>query len=187
MEINISRQRIKSIALVTVVVASLITCSLYFWKTDILGTLLKPYQPEPVIFDLPLESKAIMAVARMYAPDATMDKEVWQKQVCGGMTEEGCQLFQSTYAPVIWASAQTKPIGADQVKNIKKIEDGDGGHFWKLSMVVFEGKEGEHYTEHNFDVYAQVSRTESGEWLLERILFDDEVQARYGSKKVISQ
>jgi hypothetical protein len=57
----------------------------------------------------------------------------------------------------------------------------DGHHFWKLEVQAWVGQEGD-YTEHVFDVYVDVVQNEdSGLWLLDRILFDDDAKSRYAS------
>lgn len=190
MEINISRKTLKKIALVIAVVICLSVGAVYLWysgllDTDLMNFLAGRKKAEHIMFDLPPEAPVSVALARLYAPDLNQTFEEWQDEVCKGMTENGCNLFLNMYAPAVWSTTQSQPVGADQVDFLEDIEIlDDGRHVWKFKVTVFEGLEGEEYTEKSFTVFTEVVQSSPDKWLLDRILFDQEAQARYGGQEV---
>jgi hypothetical protein len=182
LEISVSRKKIGKIIAVVIVSAFLFAVALIAWNNGLSGRLMGREQRETVMFNLPPEHPVLSSLAAFYAPSPSASMEAWQDQVCAGMTERGCKLFKGMYAPAMWNAAQRNHIGADMVNFVEDVEIlDDGRRVWKLEVQVFEGQEGGEYNEHTFDVYVEVAKDEpSGNWLLDRILFNEEVQARFG-------
>jgi len=118
------------------------------------------------------EEPALQALVAFYSPDITREQLEWEDQVCAGMTESGCELFRKMYAPKVWTAAQAVAVNAagatatfsDSVETLD-----DGSQVWQVNLTVSEVSE---------IIYIHVVRNESGKWLLNRVLFDQE-SAKY--------
>ena len=137
---------------------------------------------EPVFFDLPPEHMVLTSVAAFNSPNPEYGIHAWQDQVCAGMTTQGCDAFNTLYASATWEAVSGIPVGATFVQLVEEVDSQkDGHHFWKLEVQAWVGQEGD-YTEHAFDVYVDVVQNEdSGLWLLDRILLDEDAKSRYAS------
>lgn len=127
----------------------------------------------------------------IYTPKLGEGQAAWYSQVCGGMSAQGCELFKSLYGPPIWGALESGAIlpVETQVNFLEEVEAIDSGHrIWKFGFVVSDLSEARdtqdvpEAAEISGEVYAEVSYDLSSDsWLLERILFDQEIAARYGS------
>jgi hypothetical protein len=123
------------------------------------------FVPTPV----PQDQPAMRAVSAMYSADPASEKSAWEDAVCSDMTEKGCSLFQSLYAPAIWLAASQKNEASANIIEVADILEG-GSQIWKVN-VAWNGT--------SSDIYIQVEADPtSGQWLLERILFIQEA-AKY--------
>ena len=84
------------------------------------------------------------------------------------MTGDGCLLFRQTFADVIWQSPQQVPAAVSFGETIESL--GDETQVWKVNVEIGTV---------STPVYIHVEKGEAG-WLLARVLFDEEAQARYG-------
>ena len=118
---------------------------------------------------LPQNQPAMRAVSAMYSADPASEKSAWEDAVCSGMTEKGCSLFQSMYAPAIWAAASQKN---DAITTMLQVADTleDGSQIWKINVA---------WSDTAADIFIHVDADPtSRQWLLERVLFTQEA-AKY--------
>ena len=109
------------------------------------------------------------AVTAMYSVDPASERSEWENTVCSGMTEKGCSLFQSMYAPAIWAAASQKN---DAITTMLQVADTleDGSQIWKINVA---------WSDTSADIFIHVEADPtSRQWLLERVLFTQEA-AKY--------
>ncbi|HUI87305.1 MAG TPA: hypothetical protein VLX61_01145 [Anaerolineales bacterium] len=116
---------------------------------------------------------AFSAVNSMFAPN-TSSEGAWEQQVCAGMTPDGCKLFEDLYGPAIWGMVSTGKLPkttftyAGVAQEVSRTDQ-----VWKL------------HTSNAAQpwLYVEVSQDSTAHpWLLLRILFDQEAQARYGGR-----
>ncbi len=117
----------------------------------------------------PQDEPAMRAVTAMYSVDPASERAEWENTVCSGMTEKGCSLFKSMYAPAIWAAAsQKKDAAATMLQVADRLED--GSQIWKIKIA---------WSDTSADIFIRVEADPtSGQWLLERVLFTQEA-AKY--------
>ncbi len=184
MDITISQKKIKNIILTIALVFLLGACGYYAWTNNLLDRFL-PKQ------EIRGTESALHAVAAFYAPNVDAGYEAWLLQVCAGMSENGCGLLRTMYGETVWKAfagsgarfTQSKAMVLEDVEVLTNDH-----HIWKLAItVVSANSQGEEKTD-QLQTYAQVSfNKESETWLLERILFDQEIRERYGIEKGVGQ
>jgi hypothetical protein len=177
MNITISQKKIKNIILILAVILLLCAGGYYAWKNN----LLERFLPKQEIKGM---EPALNAVSAFYAPNLDNGYDAWLTQVCAGMSESGCGLIRNMYGEVVWEAfvnsgarfVQSQAMILEDVETLNNDH-----HIWKLGVtVVSVDPQGEQKT-NQLQTYAQVSyNKESGTWLLERILFDQEIKERYG-------
>jgi hypothetical protein len=177
MDIVISQRKITNIT-VTVALIFLLSVGGYIaWKNN----LLEQFLPKQEIRGT---ESALSAVSAFYAPNLDNGYEAWLAQVCAGMSEDGCGLLRNMYSEIVWNAYEGSGVKFVQ-SNAMILEDvetlGNRHHIWKLGItIIFVDPQGEQKT-NQLQTYAQVSfNPESEAWLLERILFDQEIEERYG-------
>lgn|GEM_PF-1139206 len=177
MDITISQKKIKNIVLVIALVLLLGACGYYAWTNNQLDRFL-PKQ------EIRGKESALQAVAAFYAPNVDTGYDAWLLQVCTGMSENGCGLLRTMYGETVWKafaeSGARFPQSQAMVLEDVEVLSNDH-HIWKLAItVVSVSPQGEEKT-NQLLTYAQVSFNKKNEaWLLERILFDQEIKERYG-------
>jgi hypothetical protein len=179
MDILISEKKIKNIILAVALISLLAAGGYYTWTNHLLDRFL-PKQ------ELKGMEPALNAVATFYAPNLESGYDAWLTQVCAGMSGDGCGLLRSLYGEVVWKTfagsgakfAQSQAILLEDVETLNNEH-----HIWKLDVtVISENPQAEQKT-NQLQTYVQVSfNKESGTWLLERVLFDQEIKERYGVK-----
>ena len=127
---------------------------------------------------------ALNAVAAFYAPNLDGGYDAWLTQVCAGMSEDGCGLLRNMYGEVVWKAFEGSGVKfvQSQAMILEDVETlSNDHHIWKLGVtVLFVDPQGEQKT-NQLQTYAQVSFNKENEtWILERILFDQEIKERYG-------
>ena len=117
----------------------------------------------------PQDEPAMRAVTAMYSVDPASERSEWENTVCSGMTQKGCSLFQSMYAPAIWdAAAQKIDASATMLQVVDTLED--GSQIWKINIAWSD-------TAADIFIHVEADPT-SRQWLLERVLFTQEA-AKY--------
>ncbi len=177
MEITLSRKTL-SIAAATAVLL-LGVGGWFAWRNGLLNQLL----PTTVAAAAPAPTEpAFAALSAMYSPNMNAPESAWESQVCAGMTSDGCNLFEKMYAPAIWSAAKAGKISKMTLAFVSVAQTlpdtpntgastSSGEQVWKLS------------TSDQFSpyVYAQVQQdSATHQWMLVRLLFSQEAQARYG-------
>ncbi len=177
MDITISQKKIKNIILTIALVLLLGACGYYAWTNNLLDRFL----PKQEIHGT---ESALQAVAVFYAPNVDSGYEAWLLQVCAGMSENGCGLLRTMYGETVWkafagSGARFTQSQATMLEDVEVLSNDH--HIWKLAItVVSENSQGEETT-NQLQTYAQVSFNKEKEtWILERILFDQEIKERYG-------
>ncbi len=177
MNITISQKKVTNI-IVTIALILLIGAGGYYaWKNNLLERFL-PKQ------EIKGAEAALSAVSAFYAPNLDNGYDAWLTQVCAGMSEDGCGLLSNMYGEVVWDAfvnsgmkfTQSQALILEDVETLS-----NGHHIWKLGITVLSiSSQGEQAT-NQIQTYAQVSfNQENKAWLLERILFDQEIKERYG-------
>jgi len=111
----------------------------------------------------------MQALAAFYSPDVTGEQAAWENRVCAGMSAAGCDLFRKMYSPTLWKAAQSKPLSATVsfLSVAETVED--SSQVWRVDLTT---------TASSKPVYIHVVQSESGKWLLNRVLFAQEA-AKY--------
>ncbi len=174
MELTLSRNKWIAIG-ITALVVIVLAVSVYFVSSKGLLSL-GARNPAPST-----NEPAFKALNTIFTPDVSAGEDAWESQVCGGMTKDGCNLFKKLYAPTIWQAAQAGQINKVSLtfvavqEKLPIIQNTGTGiiedQVWKLST----DNKNQPY------LYAQVAQDlATHNWLLVRILFAQEAQARYG-------
>jgi len=177
MDIQISEKKIKNIILVIALVLLMGAGGYYTWTKH----LLERFMPKQ---EIKSTEPALQAVSTFYAPNLDNGYDAWLAQVCAGMSEDGCGLLRGMYGEVVWktfAGSGAKFVQS-QAMLLEDVETlNNDHHIWKLGVTVLSiNPQGEQAT-NQIQTYVQVSfNNESKAWLLERILFDQEIKERYG-------
>jgi len=162
MEITLPKEILKKIYLALFLVAMLAIAV-------IAGKWLEVRQaPKAGASAVDLSQPAITALTDFYNPDRSGERAAWEDKVCANMTGDGCLLFRQTFADVIWQSPQQVPAAVSFGETIESL--GDETQVWKINVEIGAV---------STPVYIHVEKGEAG-WLLARVLFDEEAQARYG-------
>jgi hypothetical protein len=184
MNITISKKKVTNI-IVTIALILLIGAGGYYAWTN---NLLERFLPKQEIKGM---EPALNAVAEFYAPNLGGGYDTWLAQVCAGMSEDGCGLLRNMYGEVVWktfAGSGAKFI-QPQAMILEDVEVlSNEHHIWKLGVTVVSVNPQSEQKVNQLQTYAQVSfNKESGTWLLERILFDQEIKERYGADMGVGQ
>ncbi|MGD0879164.1 MAG: hypothetical protein ABSA01_13600 [Anaerolineales bacterium] len=183
-EIQISRRTINTIILLVVVIALVGAgflllrrdpALLYRFVARVEGATPTPTQPA---LQPPDVKAAIAAVTAFYTLDYTEPVDQWQGRVCALTTPDGCQIIQAFFAPAVRQVVEDNQVKTGcTVQALWMVEDKGDTHTWLLEVTLYNPWPGEKPTT---QVYAEVART-NGTWLLNRILFDQEAAARFGT------
>ncbi len=168
MELTLSKRGLSIFAVVALVAISAYSLAYRFGMFDMDISLLDPrtWFVDAGVFSE--EAPAIKAVEAALSPAA--DQTQWATSICSNMTEQGCTIFKSVYAKPLW-ELQLDVADVSFVKVVDELED--GSQVWHLEAVKPDGT--------ILPVYIHAERNEAGEWLLVRILFDQETR-RYEQK-----
>jgi len=176
MDIQISEKKTKNIILVIALILLIGAGGYYTWTNH----LLERFMPEQ---ELKGTEPALQAVSAFHAPNLDNGYDAWLAQVCAGMSEDGCGLLRGMYGEAVWktfAGSGAKFVQSQAIL-LEDVETLNNDHqIWKLGVTVLSiNTQGEQAT-NQIQTYAQVSfNKESETWLLERILFDQEIKERY--------
>ena len=174
MELTLSRNKLIAIGIAVLVVIVLAVTVYFVFNKGLLSLGAKDPAPST-------NEPAFKALNTIFTPDVSAGEDAWESQVCAGMTKDGCNLFKKLYAPTIWQAAQAGQISKvsltfaavqEKLPNLPSTgTSASGGQVWKLST----GNKDQPY------LYAQVAQDPTTRnWMLVRILFAQEAQARYG-------
>ena len=160
MEITLSRKTIANV--IGSLLLTLVLFGGYFaWKQGMLDRWLTAPETSHLV---PADEPAIESLMVMYSPAG--ERAEWEKHVCAGTTEKGCEMFHSIFADPIWKSAVDKKIvTAAFIETVDVLED--GSLIWKTEV-----SDGEAIS----PIYIHVIQNESGRWLLNRVLFLQETE-----------
>jgi hypothetical protein len=177
MNITISQKKITNI-IITIALILLIGAGGYYAWTN---SLLERFLPKQEIRGM---ETALNAVSAFYAPNMDNGYDAWLTQVCAGMSEDGCGLLRNMYGEVVWEAfvnsgarfIQSQAMILEDVETLN-----NNHHIWKLGVtVILVDPQGQQKT-NQLQTYVQVSFNKENEaWILERILFDQEIKERYG-------
>jgi hypothetical protein len=184
MDISISQKKIKNIILVAALVFLIGAGGYYAWTNNLLERFL-PKQ------EIKGKEPALNAAAAFYAPNLDGGYDAWLAQVCAGMSTNGCGLLRAMYGEVVWkafagSGARFVQSHAMILEDVETLNNDH--HIWKLGVTVLSvTPQGEQKT-NQLQTYVQVSfNKDSGTWLLERVLFDQEIKQRYGVDMRVGQ
>jgi hypothetical protein len=184
MDITISKKKITNIILVIALIFAIGAGGYYTWKNN----LLERFLPKQEIKGM---EPALNAVAAFYAPNLDRGYDAWLTQVCAGVSMDGCGLLRTMYGETVWKAFEGS--GARFVQSQAMIlEDvevlSNTHHIWKLGVTVVSVNSQAERKINQLQTYVQVSfDKENGTWLLERILFDQEIKERYGVDMEVGQ
>lgn len=164
MEITITRRRIAQILTGLALAVVLVAAGYLIYSKNLFAIWFKQGLPPSV--SMITEEPALQALATFYSPDLTGEQAAWEDKVCAGMTPEGCDLFRKMYSPALWKAARSEPFNAT-VKFLSVAEIlTDRSQIWKVNLVTLETTQ---------PIYIHVTQNESGQWLLHRVLFAQEI------------
>ena len=170
MEITLSRRTKIAAMIAALVLLSLAAGGYFAWRNGLLSAWLSlnattaaPSADQPVF----------QATKSFLDPNVSAGEKAWEAQTCANMTAEGCQIFKSLYASMMWSAAQSGKSPKVSLAFARVAEKlSDGSQIWKLSTAN---------TAHPW-LYEQVAQDPSTQqWMLIRVLSDQEAQTRYGN------
>lgn len=162
MELTIPRSALKKVVLILILAAAAIVAVAWTWSIKS-----RQWNATPTAA-VDLSQPAITALTNFYNPDHTGESSAWEDKVCANMTGDGCLLFRKMYAPAIWQSPQQVPAVISFGEVVESLDD--QAQVWLINVEIGTV---------STPVYIHVEKGEAG-WLLTRVLFEDEAQARYG-------
>ena len=162
MEITLSKKTISNI--ISILLLAVVLFGGYFaWKQGLFQEWLPASGTAQTS---PADEPALASLAAMYSPNG--ERAEWEKHVCKGTTEKGCEMFRSMFANQIWNSLANKQIAT--IVYIETVDILEGGsQVWKTE--VSDGDKTQ-------PIYIHVAQNEVGQWLLNRVLFTQET-AKY--------
>jgi len=133
--------------------------------------LMPKSEGEPVL--PPDALAAARGVSAFYTLDFTEPPNLWPQRVCAYATQQGCEAIQDFFAPAVIASAEHYQVRTQAMAEpLQLVADFGTRRVWKLAVTLTNPWSDE--TVGMQEVYAEV-RQEGGGWLLERILFEQEI------------
>jgi len=116
---------------------------------------------------------AVSGVTAFYTLDYTEPPDLWASRVCAHTTGKGCEAIREFFAPSIKAAIDQYRVQTyAMVEPVQMMADFEDQRIWKLEVTMSNPWNEE--TVGTQDVYAEVEM-EDGEWLLSRILFEQEI------------
>lgn len=160
MEINFSRARLMQVAAALLV----ITAAVFAYQTISASELLAFLHPEAVDnIEAHNTQPAMQALTTIYTPNG--EKADWEQSACANMTVKGCELFKTYYANPIWQTGlKGTQVTFVDVRDALK----DGTQVWQTEATAANGIAQ--------PIFIQVEQRADGQWLLARILFEEEAQ-----------
>ena len=162
MEFTISRRSLSNVLGLGLIAIALFG-GYYAWSMGLFDGWFSKNQSVQTV---PANEPALMSLATLYSP--SRERVEWEKQVCEGMTEKGCGLFHSMFAEPIWNSSLKEHTSSATFIEVAEAFD-DGSQVWKTEVADGEA---------TLPVYVHVTQNEEGQWLLNRVLFAQEI-AKY--------
>ena len=163
MELTISKRSLSILAVVILIGIGFYSLANRFGVFDLNLSSLNPQTWFPGVDDVASDAPAIMAVKAALSP--AEDQAQWEASICSNMTEQGCTIFKSIYAKPLW-ELQLEVIDVSFVKVVEELEG--GGQVWLLESTMSDGS--------TMPTFIHTEQNEVGEWLLVRILFDQETR-----------
>jgi len=163
MELTLSKRTLSIFAVTALVAIGAYALANRYGVFDMDVSLLDPRTWFANASEAETDSPAIKAVEMALSP--TGDQAQWEASICSNMTEQGCTIFKSIYAKPLW-ELQLEVTDVSFVKVVDELED--GSQVWRLEAVKPDGA--------ILPVYIHTEQNEAGEWLLVRILFDQETR-----------
>jgi len=116
---------------------------------------------------------AVDAVTAFYTLDYTESPESWAARVCIHATEEGCAIVSSYFSPAMQGLLQENFIQTGcTVMPVRLVEDTGDIRIWQVEATLDHPWMGlDTQTQMVFVEMAQ----ENGQWLMNRIMFEQEV------------
>jgi hypothetical protein len=117
---------------------------------------------------------AVNAVTAFYTLNYTAGIDLWVTHVCATTTEAGCQAIKGYFAPAVQDMMKKHQIQTScTVEPIRLISDTDQNRVWQVHVSLDHPWSGLNASSQ--DVYVEVADV-SGKWLMNRILFQQEIQ-----------
>ncbi|WKZ38302.1 MAG: hypothetical protein QY332_10210 [Anaerolineales bacterium] len=162
MELVLPKEKLQKASIILLVVIGLAAIAFRVNWGGAMDGLFSLFQPAVHAGEFE-DEPALSAVKAIFAPGA--DQSAWEESVCANMTKDGCQIFKTIYAKPLF----DMPRGGVSVTFVKVADElDDGTKVWLIKVVPPDGNP--------MPVYAHVSQNESGDWVLIRVLFDQETE-----------
>jgi hypothetical protein len=130
--------------------------------------------PVPSTGRTPDELAAVNAVSAFYTLNYTAGIDLWVTRVCAAATDAGCRAIQGYFAPAVQAMMEKHQIQTScTVEPIRMISETDGNRIWQVHVSLDHPWSDLDASSQN--VYIEVADV-GGKWLMNRILFEQEVQ-----------
>ena len=175
-EIQVSRKTINGFVLLVVVIA-LIGGGFLLLRHDptLLSRIVARFEGATPTQSYPrsgLDAQAaVAALTAFYTLDYAEPVDQWQGRVCALTTADGCQLTQTLFAPTVRQVVEVNQVKTGcTVQALRLVENNNDTRIWLLEVTLDAPWPGENSTT---QVYVEVARN-NGNWLLNRILFDQE-------------
>lgn len=132
-------------------------------------------RPEVSETGFPADAQAaVNAATAFYTLDYTEDSDLWAARLCTYTTEAGCLVIQNYFSPVVWAMVQKNQIQSGcTVEPVRLVADKGDIHIWQVIVSMDNPWPG--LADPVQDVFVEIEKV-SGRWLLNRILFEQEIE-----------
>ena len=122
----------------------------------------------------PDQSAAVDGAIAFYTLDYTESADLWATRVCARSTEAGCEAIKNFYAQAVRATVEKYQVQSGcAVQALRLIADKGDIQVWEIEVTMNNPWEG--LKTPTQDVYIEVANVD-GQWLMNRILFDQEKQ-----------
>ena len=163
MELTLSKRTLAIFAVVALVLIGAYSLASRYGVFDMDMPSIDPHTWFVSAEEMAKDAPAIRAVKTAMSP--TEDQAQWETAVCSDMTQQGCMIFKSIYSKPLWGME----LDVTDVSFVKLIEELEGGgQVWRLESIKSDGS--------TMPTYIHTEQNDAGEWLLVRILFDQETR-----------
>ncbi len=179
MEITLNRKSLTAIAIPALIIAGFAAWLFALGGLPLILSAFAGQAPAASTTTDPDARAAALGISTLYTVSAAEGVDAWLERVCAISTEAGCEFTQTAYKPGFSRIMQGGVETAAYAQPIERMEGNGTYSVWKLSLTVDNPWAG---LENPTIVYALVYQ-EGDAWLFGRVLFEQEVEARYAAAK----
>jgi hypothetical protein len=175
--ITISRKTINALIWV-LTIGAFLTCvelalrsrpDLIFWAENLIQR-----ETASLATDSPDAKAAVVGVTEFYNLNYLVPVEEWVDAVCATLTDEGCKVFKTLYAPGLRQVIDKNHLQIScTARAIQIVEEINGRKIWLLEATLDHPLPGSPATS---QVFVEVVKGPDGEWRMSHVLTKDETK-----------